>query len=302
MSSTRTTYTAKSRNIVFLKVAAYFKLLKFRLSFLVVFSAIFSYLMAPSITGVDPMQLVYLFLGGFMVTGASNVLNQVLEVEYDKLMSRTAMRPLPTGVVSPSEAVVYALLMGGGGILILGFMFEGWMPALLGIIALLSYAFVYTPLKRVSSISVLVGAIPGSMPLLIGWAAAEGELGPGAWVLFLIQFLWQFPHFWALAWMLEEDYQKAGFKMLPSNGGRSAYSAFLILTYTVLLIPAGLLPLWLGLSGSIGSIVLVVLGLYFSFRAVLLLRSLGAKAARHLFFTSLMYLPLMQITLLIDKF
>lgn len=284
------------------RVRAYLQLIKLRLALLVVFSAVFGYMMAPNVAGFDLVTLMWLSLGGLLVTGASNTLNQVFEVEFDSQMSRTQKRPLVKGVIGQGEAVVFALLCGIGGIAILGFMFEGLVPALLGIIALLSYAFVYTPMKRLSPLAVLVGAFPGAMPPLIGWAAATGGLEMGAWILFLIQFIWQFPHFWAIGWILDDDYTKAGFQMLPGNSGRSNYTAYLIFIYTVLLVPVSYLPYHMGLIGVIAMIVMVLAGLFFSWRSFQLMRSLSKKAASGVMFGSFIYLPVIQIAMLVSKF
>jgi heme o synthase len=302
MQGSNATYSEETRTGLMVRLRAYVALVKPRLTLLVVFSAIFGYMMAPNVTGFDLLTVLALGLGGFLITGASNTLNQVIEAEHDRLMTRTQNRPMARKVLSPLEAVVFALVCGAGGITLLGVVFEGLVPALLGIIALLLYAFVYTPLKRVHSIAVLVGAFPGAMPPLIGWAAATGTLGYEALILFLIQFLWQFPHFWAIAWVLEDDYKKAGFKMLPADGGRSAFTASIILIYTLLLVPVAVLPYALGLSGWITSAVIAATGLAFSFQAWTLLKVRTVKAASRLMFGSFIYLPVVQIAMLIDKF
>jgi heme o synthase len=302
MQGSNATYTEVARTGLAARLRAYVALVKPRLTLLVVFSAIFGYMMAPNVTGFDLLTVLALGLGGFLITGASNTLNQVIEAEHDRLMTRTQNRPMARKVLSPLEAVVFALVCGAGGITLLGVVFEGLVPALLGIIALLLYAFVYTPLKRVHSIAVLVGAFPGAMPPLIGWAAATGTLGTEAFILFLIQFLWQFPHFWAIAWVLEDDYKKAGFKMLPADGGRSAFTASIILIYTLLLVPVAVLPYAFGVSGWIAAVVIAATGLGFSFQAWTLLKVRTVKAASRLMFGSFIYLPVVQIAMLIDKF
>lgn len=302
MQNNKATYRVGLRELIGVRVRAYVQLFKMRLSLLVVFSAVFGYMMAPNVTGFDPIVLLWLGLGGLLVTGASNILNQVMEIEYDRQMSRTNKRPLVTGTISPVEAVVLALVSAAGGVAILGIVFEGMVPALLGIIALLSYAFVYTPMKRVSPIGVLVGAFPGAMPALIGWAAATGSLGMGAWTLFLIQFIWQFPHFWSIGWLCDEDYTKAGFKMLPGNTGPSRYTAYLIFVYTVLLIPVAILPYHIGLIAWETMAVAMAAGLLFSIRSFQLLQKLSPKAAKGVMFGSFIYLPVVQIAMLIDKF
>jgi protoheme IX farnesyltransferase len=301
MQSSKATYETTTSVGLVGHLRAYVALVKPRLTLLVVFSAIFGYMMAPNVVGFDWLTVLALGLGGFLITGASNTLNQVIEAEYDRLMTRTQNRPMVKKVISPLEAVVFALLCGAGGITLLGLKF-GLTAALLGIIALLLYAFVYTPLKRINSIAVLVGAIPGAMPPLIGWAAATNGLDINAWILFLIQFLWQFPHFWAIAWVLADDYGKAGFKMLPADAGRSSFTASIILVYTLLLVPVAVLPYAFSISSLATVIVLMVAGMAFSVQAWMLLKHRTVKAASRLMFGSFIYLPVVQIAMLIDKF
>ena len=293
MSEAKTTYNPGLSSQIVLKAKAFWALLKFRLSFVVVTSALFGYFMAAGTEAWSLGHFLLLGLGGFLVTGASNAFNQVIETEQDRLMVRTADRPMPTGMLTPIEAIAFALVIGGIGVWILGFYFN-LITALLGIISLLLYAFVYTPLKRISSIAVLVGAIPGAMPPLIGWAAFTGGLEIEGWVLFLFQFIWQFPHFWAIAWLLHEDYEKAGFKMLPSRTGKSAYTATLILIYTALLLPICFLPWKLGMTGLVLTALLLVLGAGFCFLAFRLFKRLDNPSARHLMLGSFLYLLVMQ--------
>lgn len=268
-------------------------MLKMRLTLLVALSGVFGYAMAAD--GMASwVNLGWVFLGGFLVTGASNVLNQISEKPLDALMNRTSNRPLPTGVLNELEAILYAIVLCVLGVGILGYFFN--LPAaLLGIIALLSYAFVYTPMKRISPLCVFIGAIPGSLPPLIGWVAFTGSLDTGGWILFAFQFFWQFPHFWAIAWLLDEDYQKAGFKMLPTSSGKSRTSARLILTYTLCLVPLVYFAWNIGLVNGLGSILLVVLGLAFAFPAWKLFQNLEATTAKRLMFASFLYLPLIQL-------
>jgi protoheme IX farnesyltransferase len=163
------------------------------------------------------------------------------------------------------------------------------------------YGFIYTPLKTISPICVFVGAIPGGMPPLIGWVAATGVLGVEAWVLFGIQFMWQFPHFWAIAWVLDEDYKRAGFKMLPTPGGKDLRTAFQIMTYTLLLIPLSLLPLQFGMAGKVSAMIAVVCGVLFLMQTFYLMRTCSKKAAMNIMFGSFLYLPIVQIALVFDK-
>jgi protoheme IX farnesyltransferase len=280
-------------DLVFSKGQAFIQLLKFRLSMLVAVSAVFGYVMAAG-RSFGWWELFAMGSGGLLITGASNVLNQIFEKGYDARMKRTAGRPLPTGRLSDVESLVYALLLAFAGIAIVGYFFN--LPAaLLGIIGLLSYAFVYTPMKRISSISVFIGAIPGALPPLIGWVAFTGSIDTGGLILFAFQFFWQFPHFWAIAWILDEDYQRAGFKMLPSSSGKSSFSALLILIYTLSLVPLTLFPLFSGMVPVVGAVLLGIAGLLFALPAFWLYRSGKDKAAKILMFSSFLYLPVIQV-------
>ncbi|MCI4668642.1 MAG: heme o synthase [Bacteroidia bacterium] len=278
------------------KLGAYVELLKFKLSLLVAVSGIFGYAMAAG-TNSTWLGGFVVGLGALLVTGASNTLNQVMEIEYDKLMKRTENRPLPTGKLNSIEATVYAILIGSLGIVLMGLYFN-LAAALLSVIALLSYAFVYTPMKRISPIAVFIGAIPGALPPLIGWVAVTGELGIGGIILFIFQFFWQFPHFWAIAWLAEEDYKKAGFKMMPSSAGKTPFSAFLIFIYAFSLVPLTWFAWQTELVGLWGAIGLVIAGILFSVPAWMLYRTMEKKFARQVMFASFAYLPLIQLVFL----
>jgi protoheme IX farnesyltransferase len=280
------------------KAKAYFQLLKFRLAITVAFSSAIGYLLGAKELNWGLASLV--LLGGLAVTGSANTINQIHEVELDKLMKRTAKRPLPKGILSLTEAWIFAVLVGFLGLFILGYFFNP-LTAALSLLSLILYGFIYTPLKTISPICVAVGAIPGGMPPLLGWVAATGVLGVEAWVLFGIQFMWQFPHFWAIAWVLDEDYKKAGFKMLPTPGGKDLRTAFQIMTYTLLLIPLSLLPLELGMTGKTSALIAVVCGVLFLTQTFYLMRTCSKKAAMNIMFGSFLYLPIVQIALVFDK-
>jgi protoheme IX farnesyltransferase len=280
------------------KARAYFQLLKFRLSFTVAFSSAIGYLLGARELSWSRAMLV--ILGGLLVTGSANIINQIFEKDLDKRMRRTEGRPLPTGRVSPNEAWVLCVVLGIVGLALLAYYFNP-LTAALSLLSLILYGFIYTPLKTVSPVCVAVGAIPGGLPPLIGWVAATGFVGEPAWVLFGIQFMWQFPHFWAIAWVADEDYKRAGFKMLPSPGERNLRTAFQIMTYTVLLIPVSLLPLVLGISGRISAGVALVCGVIFLLMTVQLMRTQDRKAALSIMFASFLYLPIVQIALVLDK-
>ncbi|WP_133274605.1 heme o synthase [Hymenobacter radiodurans] len=280
------------------KLKAYFQLLKFRLSITVAFSSAIGYLLG--VHELDWSRALLVMLGGLAVTGSANTINQIHERDLDKLMKRTAKRPLPTGVLSISEAWVFAIVLGLAGLGLLATYFN-LLTAALSLLSLILYGFIYTPLKTISPICVFVGAIPGGMPPLIGWVAATGVLGVEAWVLFGIQFMWQFPHFWAIAWVLDEDYKRAGFKMLPTPGGKDLRTAFQIMTYTLLLIPLSLLPLQFGMAGKISAMIAVVCGVLFLMQTFYLMRTCSKKAAMNIMFGSFLYLPIVQIALVFDK-
>ena len=241
-----------------------------------------------------------LFFGGFLLSGVSGAINQILEKDFDKLMSRTRNRPIPTGRLSITEANIFA------GICLLLSLFILWiytnpLTVLLSFVSMVLYSFVYTPLKRVGPIAVFVGAIPGAMPPLLGWIAATGSISHEALIIFGIQFIWQFPHFWAIAWVSDEDYKKAGFKLLPSGGGKDHNTAIQIMIYTLFLIPFGLLPAKFGITGLDSAIVATVCGAAFFAQTFSLLKTGSRQSALRIMFGSFLYLPIVQIAYLLDK-
>lgn len=281
------------------KLRDYKLLIKFNLSFMVVFSAVISYLLAPKVLEFDWKSIMLFFLGGMLVTGSANTINQVVEKDTDAMMKRTANRPIASGRMSVQEGWTFAIISGIAGILILSHFNN--LTAVLSAFSLFLYAFIYTPLKKVSSISVLVGAIPGSLPCLIGWAAGNDDLSIGGWVLFAIQFFWQFPHFWAIAWIAHSDYTKAGFKMMPSNEGPTKYSAIQAIMYSLFLLPVGVLPYFTGMSGIISLVVVTIANLFMVWQCVRLYREMTVKAARRVMFSSYIYLPIVLLALLANK-
>jgi protoheme IX farnesyltransferase len=278
------------------KLNDYLLLVKFRLSFIVVFSAGIGYMFAGGETSLFSLFL----LAGFFITAASNTLNEVLEIQSDKLMARTAGRPLPAGRMQVNEAVLAAGVMGVSGIIIMWLFFTP-LAALIGAISLLSYSFIYTPLKKVSPLAVWIGAFPGAVPPLIGWAAATGEIGTMAVLLFTIQFMWQFPHFWAIAWVAFEDYAKANFYLLPASSGRSKASAIQVVIYTFILLIISLLPYLMGYTGRVSALIALVAGIAFLLQSIVLYRTCSEKRARQLMFGSFLYLPVVLIALFADQ-
>ncbi|MFY8032949.1 MAG: heme o synthase [Flexibacteraceae bacterium] len=281
------------------KLKAFGELTKFRLSSLVVFSAAMTFLLAAK-DHTDFLKLFSLVIGGFLVTAAANIINQVKEIEIDKLMKRTANRPLPTGRLSKEEAMLFGMACAVAGMLLL-VVYVNVLTAAITFLSMLLYGFVYTPLKSRTPLSVLVGAIPGALPPMIGWVAETGTLGIEAWVLFGIQFIWQFPHFWAIAWILDDDYQRVGFKMLPNGGGKDMNTAFQIMIYTLFLLPLGMLPTQLGITGPTSAIVATICGCMFLMTTFHLMKECTAKAARSILLGSVIYLPIVQIVYVFDK-
>lgn len=274
-------------------------LVKFKLTLLVLFSAVMSYAIVCG-GKVDWTVMALLTFGGFMVTGAANALNQVLERDYDRLMPRTANRPVATGRMSVSTAVLSAGLMAMAGITVLSFLHP--IAGFLGTLSMMSYAFVYTPLKRTTPLSVVVGAVPGALPLIIGCVVQEGVISPVAMMLFSLQFLWQFPHFWAVAWLADDDYKKAGFYLLPSkNGEKDATTGFLSFIFCLLMITNAVLGWALGYVGIGATAVLVALNLYWAWLCWGLYKECSRTAARKQMFMSFLHLPVSLIVLLIDK-
>jgi len=282
------------------KLRDYMMLVKFSLSFMVVFSAVISYLLVPGIVEINAKMILLLFIGGFLVTGSANTINQVTEKNTDALMKRTAKRPIASGRMSEREGWVFASVTGVVGILILWYFFNG-ISAALAACSLFLYAFIYTPLKKVNSISVLIGAIPGALPCLIGWAAGNDGLSAGGWVLFAIQFFWQFPHFWAIAWIAHKDYTNAGFKLLPSVQGPTKYSAIQSVIYSLFLLPIGILPYFFGMSEFPSVWILLVANLFMVYQCVRLYKEMEVKAARRVMFSSYIYLPVVLLALLAFK-
>lgn len=281
------------------KVKIYTEMVKFRLSFLVAFSSAFGYVLA-SPASIDWLTLMILSTGGFMVSGASITLNQIIEKDLDALMERTKNRPLPTGRISVQEAYLFAATFGGIGLGLL-LIFTNPLTTALAAVSMVLYSFVYTPMKRVGPLAVLVGAIPGALPPLLGWTAATGMITVEALIIFGIQFIWQFPHFWAIAWVADEDYKRAGFKLLPLGGKKGFHTAVQIMTYTMFLIPLGLLPAKFGITGINSAIVASICGVLFLSQTFRLLHDRSRKSALKIMFSSFIYLPVVQIAYLLDK-
>lgn len=318
MDKTVTVATSSVSYALASKVKDYFILIKFTLSFLVVFTSVVSYLLAPNVT-FNLTSVLLLFIAGMLITGSANAINQTVERDTDALMRRTSGRPVAAGRMSVNEAWTFAVVTGTTGLLIMWNWFN-IESALVGLFSLFLYSFIYTPLKKVNSISVLVGAFPGALPCLIGWVAATGFINPfaqfqgtlstgevhtfynyGGYILFAIQFLWQFPHFWAIAWLAHKDYAKAGFKLLPSQGGPTMFSAVQTLIYSSMMVPVGMLPYFFDVSGLLAFYVLLACNLWMVYVSILLIIRMNANAARKVMFSSYFYLMIVFLALLFDK-
>lgn len=298
------------------KLKDYIQLTKPSLSTMVVFSSVISYLLAP---GVSKEQwswayIALLFIGGFLITGSANAINQTVEKDTDALMKRTATRPIAAGRMSVTEGWAFAIITGVAGVVTLTYFFNT-LSGILALFSLFLYAFVYTPLKKVNAVAVLVGAVPGALPCLIGWAAGNdavfsagnGWKDWGGWVLFGIQFLWQFPHFWAIAWIAHKDYSEAGFRLLPAEKGPTKFTAAQTILYAVLLIPVCVLPYIINLTevetlkGKICLAIIMLANLFLVGQCVRLYKDMNTAAARRVMFSSYIYLPVILLALLASK-
>ncbi|WP_090607736.1 heme o synthase [Parapedobacter koreensis] len=292
-------------------VADFKQLVKIRLTMTVVFSASIAFLIGSKQQGdINWINWLILTFGGFLVTGSANGFNEIIERDLDKLMKRTADRPIPSGRMTTGQALVLSLIMGIAGTYTLVSL--NFIAGLLSVFSIVLYAFIYTPLKRKSPIAVFVGAFPGALPPLIGYYAAFSQNDLAAYsqynagaivmiplVLFFIQFVWQFPHFWSIAWVLDEDYKRAGFRLLPTMK-RDKLSAFMVLFSTLLMFPVSLLPYYFGFGGIVVSIASIAGALLFSWYGLKFFLKRDLASARRVMFTSFFYLPLIQLILLFD--
>ena len=285
------------------KVKDYFQLIKFTLSFMVVFSTVVSFLIAPYdqiYTRPTLLSVLLLFTAGMLITGSANAINQAFEKDTDAMMMRTAKRPVASGRMSVTEAYVFAAITGFLGVAMMWYFFN-LQSAMIGLFSSFLYGFIYTPLKKVNSIAVLVGAIPGALPCLIGWVAATDDFSAGGWILFGIQFIWQFPHFWAIAWLAHGDYTKAGFKLLPADKGPTKFTAVQTVMYSVMMIPVGVLPYVFGISGITSLWILLACNLWMVYVSIMLYVKMDAASARKVMFSSYFYLMIVFLSLYADK-
>ncbi len=277
------------------------QLTKFGLSLSVVFSAIAGYLLA--VDTIHIPTLIMLAVGGYLMVGASNTFNQIIEKDTDKLMKRTQNRPLPTGRMSVNTAMIIGVFCTLSGIAILYSINP--KTAMFGAISIFLYASIYTPLKAVTPLSVFVGAIPGAIPFMLGWVAATGSFGIESGMLFIIQFFWQFPHFWAIGWLGYDQYKKAGFNMLPT-GEKNKKATSQILLYTIIMICVSIVPVFkvtgdLELS-VVGAILIFALGIFMLYFGIQLHKKQTDKIARQLMLSSVLYITVIQVIYVVDKF
>ena len=274
-------------------------LIKFTLSITVVFSSVISYLLVPRVH-FNWTAILWLSIGGLFITGAANALNQVYEKDTDKQMHRTANRPVASGKFSPEYAQIFAWVILLLGFLIFYFKFNH-LSAFLSVFSFFIYVYVYTPLKKINNLAVFVGGIPGALPCLIGWVAGNNTISIGGWVLFLLQFFWQFPHFWAIAWVAYNDYIKVGFKLLPSGGKPTKLTALQTIFYCLLMFPIGVLPYYYQMAGFTSMLIIVGCNIFLLWLALRLFKTMQVKEARYLMFGSYIYLPVVLFSLLFDK-
>lgn len=299
------------------KLKDYKELMKFTLSFTVVFTCVICYLLVPNVHFYWS-KVIELFVAGMLVCGSANAINQAVEKDTDSQMKRTSKRPVASGKMSVKEAMTFALIAGVVGCAMMWYFFN-FTSAALSAFSLFLYAYIYTPLKKVNSISVLVGAFPGALPCMIGWVAGyvndESINWTGAFIVFAIQFIWQFPHFWAIAWVAHQDYTRVGFKLLPGKEGPTKFTAMQAIMYSVLMIPIGILPFLPQIAicgkhyfsfthtlvGSIGLCIVLVANIFMVVQCFRLYKEMDVKAARRVMFSSYIYLPIVYLTLLWDK-
>ena len=279
-------------------IKLFFEITKFRLSLLVALSSVFGFFISSS--KVDINEVFILLVGGYLISSSSVINNQILEKDLDKMMNRTNKRPIPTGRISVYKSVIMSIFSMIIGLFLISFYLNIY-AALLSFISLILYSFVYTPMKKFGPIAVFIGAIPGALPPLIGWVASTGQITLEAIIIFSIQFIWQFPHFWAIAWMYDDDYKKVGFKLLPNNGEKNLKTAVNIMIYTLFLIPIGLLPTIFGITGIISGAVAVFLAIIFLAQTFKLINDYSRESAVKVMFSSFIYLPIVQISYVLDK-
>ena len=276
------------------------ELTKFRLTLSVVFSSFISYFLGSE--SINFIDLTYLLTGGILIVSSSNIFNQIIERDLDKLMNRTKNRPLPKNKIKINTALLLAITTGVLGIVLMYLI--NIKVAILAAASIFMYTAIYTPMKLVSPLAVFVGAIPGAFPFMIGWVAATNQIGIEAITLFLMQFFWQFPHFWSIGWSQSDEYKKAGFKMLPT-GKKDKSTSAQILFYSIWAVIISIVPFF-GITGNLrlslfGLIFVIILGVFLVYKSYLLFIDGNNENAKRLMLTSIVYLTLVQLTFLLDK-
>lgn len=276
------------------RIKDFSKLVKFRVNIIVVLSSIFGYLIGTGGQNITLGEIIGLSIGGFFTTGAAHAINQIYETPFDAIMSRTNDRPLPTGRMSKNEVIFYALVMTLIGAIFFWY-FNNTITLAIGMGSLFIYSFIYTPMKRVSPIAVIIGAIPGALPPTIGYVAATGHMTNLAILLFLVQFVWQFPHFWSIAWIYNDDYTKAGYDLLPTKNGRTNKNAFLTFLSSMILIPTLFVFYMYGHINILMLAITLILSIWFIIKAYDFYRNPDLKFAKKLMLGSVIYLPILQL-------
>jgi protoheme IX farnesyltransferase len=281
------------------RFAVFSELIKARLTFLVLLTAAVGFYMGSG-AGLNLALMVHALAGTALLAAGAAALNQLIERDFDARMTRTQDRPLPSGRMQPEVVLLFGGACSVSGLLYLALAVNP-LTSVIGAVTLVSYLFVYTPLKRITWMNTIVGAVPGGLPPLMGWTAARGELAAEGWILFAILAFWQIPHFMAIAWLYREEYAKAGFVMLPSLDPEGVRTGSQAISHSAVLLAVSVLPFALGMAGGFYLVCAVVLGVGFLTCAVMFRRSLTAKSAKRLFLASILYLPLNLIILVADR-
>jgi len=286
--------------VIIKKLEQYRSLIKFNVDIVVALTAVFGYLIAEHSYGLSLVDVIVLFFSGFFVTATAHIINQLIEVKNDAVMLRTRLRPLVTGSISKKEAVILAVIFSITGLGLL-YYFIGYLPAFISFVSLVMYAFIYTPLKQINRIAIWIGAIPGALPVLIGYVAATGKVDLFAILLFGFQVVWQLPHFWSIAWIWHEEYLKGGYDLMPYKGGKTKLNAFITFLSSFGVLPFVIAFYYLGYINFIFLILLLIASFYLSVKAYVLSKEKSNEAAKKLMLASIIYLPLTQVFLIIQN-
>jgi protoheme IX farnesyltransferase len=282
------------------RLKVYFNFLKFRLSLFVALSSGFGYSFAVGKCNWDFFNFIILLIGGFCISGSSISLNQIIENNYDKIMHRTLLRPIPSNQLYLLESIIVTIIINIFGLLLLLF-YTNILTTFLSFISMVMYSFIYTPLKRLSPISIFIGGLPGALPPLIGWLSVSNSISNEIFVIFILQFIWQFPHFWSIAWKSNYDYNLVGFRLLPNKGRKDFYTSIYIMVYSIILIPFILLPILIGVVEFNFLIISILYGFLFFNQTFFLIKNHSKRLVMKVMFGSFLYLPIMQIIFFLDR-